>query len=107
MDGQPILREIENSPLEAVINTPYPLIYDRNHYYLNAARDVWYRADRATGPYRFDANPPAEIVAMINAGDAGEAATVPAEPITAANAPEVIVSTVPAELIVTVGSVPS
>jgi len=109
VDGDPVLREIENSPLEAVINTPYPLIYDGKHYYLNVAKGAWYRADKATGPYQFEASPPADIAAMVNAGEAGaadepEAADEqPAEPITAANAPEIVVSTVPAELIVTEG----
>ncbi|NNK98454.1 MAG: hypothetical protein HKO88_05345 [Xanthomonadales bacterium] len=106
IDGDPVLREIENSELEAVINTPYPLIFDRKHYYLNAAKDVWYRADKATGPYRFETNPPADIVAMVNdaesESEAGEA-TGTVEKVTAANAPEIVVATEPAELIVTEG----
>ena len=107
IDGEPVLREIENSPYEAVINTPYPLISDGRHYYLNVARDVWYRADKATGPYRFEAHPPADIAAMVNAvevADVADAAVeAPGEPITAANAPEIVVSVEPAELLVTEG----
>ena len=106
-DGEPVLREIENSPYEAVINTPYPLISDGRNYYLNVARDVWYRADKATGPYRFEADPPADIAAMVNAAevadDADAAVEAPGQPITAANAPEIVVSVEPAELIVTEG----
>ena len=34
IDGEPVKREIENSPYEAVINTPYPLITDGRTYYL-------------------------------------------------------------------------
>lgn len=103
MDGDPVLREIENSPLEAVINTPYPLIFDRKHYYLNAAKDVWYRADKATGPYRFTSKPPKDIATMVEAADSGADNTLENERITAANAPEIVVSTKPAELIVTEG----
>ena len=106
IDGDPVLREIENSKLEAVINTPYPLIYDRKHYYLNAAKDVWYRADKATGPYEFETTPPADIVAMVNDAESEAAtgeATETVEKVTAANAPEIVVSTEPAELIVTDG----
>jgi hypothetical protein len=103
LDGEPVLREIENSPLEAVINTPYPLIYDGKHYYLNAAKGVWYRAGKATGPYQFEASPPAVIAAMVNGDEQEAAAELPAEPISAANAPEIVVSTEPAELIVTEG----
>ena len=53
LDGAPILREIENSPLEAVINTPFPLIHDGRHYWLNVADGAWYRSGKATGPYAF------------------------------------------------------
>lgn len=103
IDGEPVLREIENSPYEAVINTPYPLITDGRTYYLNAAKDVWYRAGKVTGPYHFDTNPPADIVAMVNddVSDTDDGST-PMK-ITAANAPEVVVSTEPAELVVTEG----
>jgi hypothetical protein len=103
IDGEPVLREIENSSYQAVINTPYPLIFDGRHYYLNAARDVWYRAGKATGPYQFEASPPADIAAMVNADEPVAAHEQPVEPITAANAPEIVVSTEPAELIVTEG----
>jgi hypothetical protein len=103
IDGEPVLREIENSPLEAVINTPYPLIFDGRHYYLNAAKDVWYRAGKATGPFQFEGHPPAAIVAMVNASEPDAIEEQAAELVTAANAPEIVVSTEPAELIVTEG----
>ena len=103
IDGEPVLRAIEESPFEAVINTPYPLIFDGSHYYLNAANGVWYRADKVTGPYRFEAHPPADIAAMVNADEADAIAEQPDVPITAANAPEIVVSVEPAELIVTEG----
>jgi len=104
IDGEPVLRAIEKSPFEAVINTPYPLIFDGNHYYLNVASDVWYRADKATGPYRFEANPPAEIATMVNTTKEADAvAKQLTVPITEANAPEIVVSVEPAELIVTEG----
>ena len=103
LDGDPVLREIENSELEAVINTPYPLIYDGKRYHLNVARGVWYRSNKATGPYQYDARPPEDIVKMVDDGDAGAAEDAPAEPITAKNAPEIVVTTEPAELVVTDG----
>ena len=40
---------------------------------------------------------------MVNAGEAGAADEQPVEPVTAANAPEIVVTTEPAELIVTEG----
>ncbi len=103
IDGDPVLREIENSSLKAVVNTPYPLISDGRHFYLNAAKDVWYQAPDATGPYRFDAAPPSKITAMVKPEDNAAAAENTVEAVTAGNAPEIVVSTEPAELIVTEG----
>jgi len=103
IDGDPVRREIEGSPYQAVINTPYPLITDGRTYYLNAAKSVWYRADKVTGPYHFDVSPPVEIVAMVEADDPETVAGSTMESVTAANAPEVVVSTEPAELLVTEG----
>jgi len=103
IDGEPVLREIENSPYKAVINTPYPLISDGKYYYLNAAKDVWYRARKVTGPYQFETTPPAAIAAMVSPDDKATPDEQTDEPITAANAPEIVVSTEPAELIVTEG----
>lgn len=103
IDGEPVLREVENSPLKAVINTPYPLIFDGKYYYLNAAKDVWYRSRKVTGPYLFEKTPPKAIAAMVNPDDEVGTNEEPVEPITAANAPEIVISTEPAELIVTEG----
>jgi len=109
IDGEPVMQEIENSEFQAVINTPYPLIFDgRNTYYLNAAEDVWYKAGAATGPWEFDANPPGDISSMVDQEEAGQVdgevdGEAADEKITAANAPEIVVSTEPAELIVSEG----
>jgi hypothetical protein len=105
LDGEPVLREIENSKYQAVINTPYPMIYDgQSTYYLNAAKDVWYKAGKATGPWAFDQNPPSEIASLVNQDEADQdEAEESAEPITAKNAPEIVVTTQPAELIVSDG----
>jgi hypothetical protein len=101
IDGDPVMREIENSEFQAVINTPYPLIYDgKKYYYLNAAQDVWYKAQSATGPWAFDQNPPKDIAGMVDQSEAGEQSD---EKITADNAPEIVVSTEPSELIVSEG----
>ena len=88
---------------QAVINTPYPLIFDGKIFYLNAAQGAWYRADSATGPYRFDADPPADLVAMVEASAKVSERPASSEKVTAANAPEIVVATTPSELIVTEG----
>jgi hypothetical protein len=102
-DGEPVLRKIENSEYQAVINTAYPLIYDGNAYYLGAADGVWYSSDHATGQYRFETRTPAEIVTMVDAARETETKSEPVEKVTAANAPEIVVATTPTELIVTEG----
>jgi hypothetical protein len=102
LDGDPLLREIEDSPYRAVINTPYPMISDGRHFYLNVSKDVWYRSDRATGPFRFVASPPAGIAALVKP-EAEQSAAAPSAAITAANAPEIVIATSPTELIVTDG----
>jgi len=103
LDGDPVLREIEGSPCKAVINTPYPMISDGGHFYLNVAEDIWYRADQATGPYRYQPAPPARVATLVNPDEIDYSAIQPAEPITAARAPEIVVTTRPAELVVTNG----
>ncbi len=100
IDGDPVMKKIENSSYQAVINTPYPLIYDGKRYYLNAATDVWYQSAAATGPYAFVAKPPKDIAAMVDQSEAEEAGD---EVVTAQNAPEIVVTTKPAELIVSEG----
>lgn len=103
LDGDPLLRDIEDSPYRAVINTPYPMISDGRHFYLNVSKGVWYRADRATGPFRFVAGPPAEIASLVKPEAEQPEAAGPAAAITASNAPEIVVATTPTELIVTDG----
>ena len=74
VDGDPVMREIENSPYDAVINTPYPLIFDpkKGTYYLNAGKDVWYQAGKATGPSPSPRRrPPARPPSGPRAGEGG------------------------------------
>ena len=109
IDGDPVLRPIEDSGFEAVINTPYPLISDGRQYWLNVADGVWYRADRATGPFRFTETVPLAIEGLVKSDeqaagdDESRARLALTEKVTAANAPEIVVSTEPAELVVTDG----
>jgi hypothetical protein len=106
IDGDPVMQEIENTNYQAVINTPYPLIYDSSrYYYLNAAKDVWYKAEKVAGPWKFDPKPPQDISSLVNQEEAedGEDGSDD-EVVTAENAPEIVVSTQPSELIVSEGA---
>jgi hypothetical protein len=106
IDGEPVMKEIENSSFQAVINTPYPMIYDgKRNYYLNAAKDVWYRAQKVAGPWEFDPKPPQEIASLVNQEESDDGVEESGdEVVTAENAPEIVVSTKPSELIVSEGA---
>ena len=108
LDGEPVLREIENSKYQAVINTPYPLLFDgQGTYYLNAASNVWYESDKAMGPWQFDPQPPTDISSLVDQAEEDQGGAnqdeAEAEPVTAQNAPEIVVTTKPAELLVSEG----
>lgn len=106
IDGQPNLQKVEKSKYQLVINTPYPLFTDGKEWYLNVADKVWYRAVNVDALWTFDQSPPAELVQLV----AGKAKQYKQEPIpeeqetiTSSNAPKIVVSHHPAELIVSVG----
>lgn len=101
IDGEPRLRPIENTPLQRVVNSPFPLIYDpaSRSFYLNGGR-LWYRAQHIHGPWTLIDNPPAAVAAVAPPDE--ETAT----PISLASgpAPHIVVATEPTELIVTDGA---
>jgi len=111
IDGKPVLQKIKNSGWQAVANTPYPLFYDGSRtWHLNAAEKVWYQAENVDGSYHFDSHPPEELVKMV-AGKREQAKkdgdqvtdTASAQPVTADNAPAIVVVHTPTELIVSDG----
>jgi hypothetical protein len=103
LDGRPELRPVENSNLMKVVNTPFVMVLDPDTkaYYIYGD-SVWYTAADIAGPWKVTANPPAAVRAVApkvelpgEADDQEPAAGV---------RPRVIVSTEPAELIVTTGT---
>ncbi len=105
IDGKTSLQSIEKSKYKSVVNTPYPLFNDGKSWYLSVADNVWYKAAEVDGPWTFDTAPPADLVKMVAAkakkydGDASDSK----ETITSDNAPRIMVSHTPAELVVSVG----
>ena len=100
VDGEPRLQEIENSSLERVANTPYVIVKSGNTYYL-ASDTTWYRASNVIGPWAQTANLPkevAEIEKQIKEQKAEEEGPESDE-VEDPRIPEIVVSTVPAELI--------
>lgn len=98
IDGEPKLEALEGSQLQRVVNTPFLIVHDpmSRAYYLGAD-EGWFSARVVTGPWRPDSSPPAEVAAMT------PPASEPAEDDAGApkdtRTPQIVVSTVPAELI--------
>ena len=99
VDGAPVLRPVPEVALERVINTPALLVRDPagGRFYLSG-EGQWYAADSLAGPWSLAQVQPAAVAALApaptNAPPAGAG-----EP-----APRVIVSTRPAELLMTDGA---
>jgi hypothetical protein len=113
IDGDPALRPVEGaSGLQRVINTKSLIVQSGGSFYL-ALADAWLQAPSAEGPYRRTSSPPSQVQALHDAiaKDEKQASVdlmeEPGEEIEAVlkegKAPEIIVSTVPAELLVTQG----
>jgi hypothetical protein len=98
IDGEPILHPVPDAAFERVVNTPALMVRDKanGRFYLSGAGQ-WFVADAAQGPWSLVQVPPAEVAAL--APEKSGSASAPAgQP-----APRIIVSTRPAELLMTDG----
>jgi hypothetical protein len=102
IEGDPQLRSIENSSMKYVINSPFPIILEpeSNKYYLSGG-DVWYKAADPLGPWEHISAPPKEVKAVVPKEEDDRATDSDSEK--SSVIPKIIVSTEPAELIVTDG----
>jgi hypothetical protein len=102
LDGQPILRPIEKSGIEAVVNTPFPLFFDpqsKLYYLTNGA--IWYQTgDVLKGAWNIIPAPPRAVSDVVNKGDKKDQAAPAAAD---AAPPRIVVATEPTELVVTKG----
>jgi hypothetical protein len=98
IDGDPVLRPVPDSVLERVINTPALIVRDKatGKFYLSG-EDQWFAADSIQGPWSLVQVPPAAIAALAPAKPAVRTAGANEPP------PQIIVSTRPAELLLTAG----
>jgi hypothetical protein len=103
IDGEPRLREFENTGVQTVANTPFLIAQDpggKNRYYLYAGADSWYEARAIEGLWQTTTKVPKAIKQLepedeeIDAVDEEES---PKDP------PEIKVVTEPTELVVTDG----
>lgn len=95
-DGSAQFRDIENSPYERALNTPFAVARHTktNKVYLSSGT-FWYVADHPMGPWRVTDYPPEDLVQMLPASDQERA--------NASVAPAVIAVEEPSELVATQG----
>jgi hypothetical protein len=105
IDGDPKMQHNPNWGVDAVVNTPFTIVKNRDDKFYLYGDKHWYSALAATGPYTYTKNFPANLLAIqksvdsTNDSDPGFAS----DSATTNAIPKVIVSTVPAELIQTNG----
>ena len=104
INGKPVLRKVENSTFERVINTPFLILFDpSNKTYFTRGGEFWFSASNVTGPWKHLINPPAPVVDL--AGRISEPRdNEPTDQPKPKTPPQIIVATQPTELIVSEGT---
>jgi hypothetical protein len=111
VDGKPVLRQVEGSSLQRVVNSWALLLVDRGsgRHYLRAL-GRWFEAGTLDGPWSVAARPPAALDAAMQAAAKSQRVNLLDDPgagVKEAAAqgvlPTIYVSTVPAELVQTQG----
>ncbi len=99
IDGDPELRKIENSNLMRVINTPFYIVLEptSKNYYLKGS-DGWFAARDIMGPWQNEPKPPPSVLAAASSefNDKDKEKSD-------GSMPQIVVTTTPAELIITDG----
>ena len=115
IDGDPIFQDLDGQPLEFVVNSAFFLVREpgQEPIFLRGS-GMWFTAQELAGPWSVAGNLPAavtDITPKLEAEEAKQAEAAAAdaealdvEPSPDTAAPEIIVTTVPAELIVTDGA---
>jgi hypothetical protein len=96
IDGEPHLQPVAGTAFERVVNTPVLLVRDKSagRFYLEG-NGQWFAAGSIAGPWSLAQSPPAEV-ATLSASKTEPAPVRAGEP-----PPRIIVSTSPAELLMT------
>ena len=98
-DGEPRLRDVGDGPWKTAVNTPFFVALDSRTgaWYLAGGNRWWYRAPEPRGPWTPIAAPPAGLAALAGTSGAPPDGTEESPP------PKIVVSTEPAELVVSEG----
>lgn len=102
LDGEPILRTVEDSSLMRVVNTPFVLVLDpgTKSYYLRG-EDIWFQASDLEGPWNVTTRLPTSVGELVSPDEAGGDSLT--STLSEAEIPRVIIATEPTELIVSTG----
>jgi hypothetical protein len=105
IDGDPILNEVENGYYQYVVNTPFIIVLDpnSNYFYLKGGK-WWYRSQDIRTDWTPVEDPPKQINYIVEQSFSGESADEDTAVNSLQSAPKIIVSTVPAELIISDGN---
>jgi hypothetical protein len=101
IDGDPVLKKVNETGLMRVINSPAVIVFDpaAGNYYLQGDT-YWMTASSLSGPWTEAKNPPRALAKVVEDEEEPTAAGAPQVTTAAMEAPpEIIVSTEPAELI--------
>jgi hypothetical protein len=103
-DGDPVLTPVGQTGLRVAVNTNWDVFVEQNTWFL-LNNGVWFSAPQATGPYAPAARLPAAFSSLPNDANFAEVRkSIPARPPAAGyQAPQIFVSTKPAEIIVIAG----
>ena len=96
-DGEPVLRDVPDSPLKVVVNTPFLVVFDSRagEFFLAGGAGWWYSAADPRGPWGPVPAPPREIADLARSGGPAPAAAAPP--------PKIVAAFEPTELIVCEG----
>ena len=109
IDGAPILEQIEGTPLKRVVNTPFFMVNDpsQRKFYLHGGTN-WYSASDVMGPWQPGMTPPQSVITVYEQSKSDDGSTGDSQATetqaTTGKIPDIVVSTEPAELIATDGS---
>lgn len=110
IDGDPVLTDVEGTSLKRVTNTPYFLVQvpSSGRFYLRGGA-IWFTSWNIKGPWRTIDNPPKVVVdlseQLISDNESDEQLKANDVRLKTGKIPEIVVSTEPAELIATDGSI--
>ena len=104
IDGDPKLKDIQNTQLQHVANSPYTIFLNKadRQYYLYGG-EIYYTASSMNGPWKVTKNVPKDIKKLLDQNKDAAKNAAKVEITSKDTIPDVVVSTVPAELIVSNG----